>query len=294
MARLSTIKHTSTHRVCVYGEPKSGKTQLAGELSREFDIIYFGLENGHETLLKLPQEQQERIECIIIPDTRVFPIAIETMLRVVTGNRVEICEEHGKVSCSLCKKDQKAFSVVELDTLPNSSIVVIDSLTQLAISAISYITKGQPNDYKYEWDDYRKQGTLMDRFLSQIQQAKYNVVCLTHVTETEQEDGRKRLVPVAGTTSFSRNTGKYFDHIIYCEVKNRRHNFASCTIYSNNILTGSRTDVSLEDSQSPSLLSIFRGNIPVEQKQEVAATRAAVPGKIAVTNLSKLIKTSQE
>ena len=288
MAKLSTMKHTSTHRVCVYGEPKSGKTQLAGELSKEFDILYFGLENGHETLLKLPYEQQERIDCILIPDSRVFPIGIETMLKVVTGNKVEICEEHGKVSCALCKKDQKAFSIVELNALPKTTIVVIDSLTQLAVSAMAHITKGQADDYKYEWDDYRKQGTLMDKFLSQIQQAKYNVICITHVTETEQEDGRKKLVPVAGTTNFSRNTAKYFDHVVYCELKNKKHNFASSTTYSNNILTGSRTDVALESSQSPSLISIFKEEISEQAKQEVAKVQAAVPGKVALSNLKNL------
>lgn len=280
MAKLSTIAQAKTQTVIVFGEPKSGKTQLAGDLSKEFDILYFGLENGHATLFKLPPEQQDRIEVVLIPDSRTYPVAIETMLKVVSGNRTEICEEHGKVSCPLCKKDGKPFTVVELNALPATTIVVVDSLTQLAVSAMAHITKSQSDEYKYDWDDYRKQGTLMDKFLSQIQQAKYNVVCITHVTETELEDGRKKLVPVAGTTSFSRNTGKYFGHIVFCEVKNRQHKFASGTTYSNNVLTGSRTDQELENDANPSLLSIFKGEVK---------TKHTSPSNTAVENLKKIL-----
>ena len=58
----------------------------------------------------------------------------------------------------------------------------------------------------------------------------------------------------------SRNTAKYFDHVVYCEVKNRKHSFASSTTYAGNILTGSRTDIALEADATPSLLRIFTGS----------------------------------
>lgn len=252
--KLSSKAANKTSRVLVYGGPKTGKTKLVGKLASAYDLVYFDLENGYETLLKLPQEQQERIELISIPDSRVFPIAIETLLKVVTGNKVTICEEHGKVNCPVCTKAGAATTTVELNALQTSSIVVFDSITQLANSAMSFITKDKPDDYKYEWDDYRRQGTVMDKFLSQIQQAKYNVVCITHETETEMEDGKKKLVPVAGTTTFSRNTAKYFDHVVYAELKNRKHIFASSTTYATNVITGSRLDIEVEDS----LLPIFQ------------------------------------
>ena len=280
--KLTQKKHSKTSRVLVYGEPKSGKTQLAAALSSKYNLLFIDLENGYETLLKLPQAQQERIELISIPDTKVFPIAIETMLKVITGNRVEICDTHGKVGCAICKKEGAAFSVVELNALTNEWIVVIDSLTQLSNSAMNHLTKAQDDTYKPEWTDYRNQGQLLDKFLSQIQQAKFNVVCITHIVETELEDGKKKIVPVCGTTAFSRNTAKYFDHVVYCEIKNRKHNFASSTVYANNILTGSRTDITLESSAEPTLLDIFDGKIPT-------ASTNATPAAKAVTNLAALI-----
>ncbi len=256
--KLTEKKLSKTHRVLIYGEPKSGKTELAARLAASFNLHFFDLENGFETLLKLPQDQQERVELISIPDTKVFPIAIETMLKVITGVAVEICEEHGKVGCALCKKDNKPTTRICLNELTENDIVVVDSLTQLSNSAMNHLTKNESDTYKPEWTDYRNQGQLLDKFLSQVQQARFNIVCITHVVETELEDGKKKLVPVCGTTAFSRNTAKYFDHVVYCEVKNKKHNFASSTTYANNVLTGSRTDISLETKDAPTLLDIFK------------------------------------
>lgn len=279
MAKLSSITHTQTHRVLVYGEPKSGKTQLVGELAKHFPLLWFDLENGYETLFKLPKEAQERIDLIKVPDTKVYPIAIETMLKVITGNPLDICLEHGKVSCPLCNKASKEFQKVGLNTLPPETIVVVDSLTQLANSAMNHLTKSQDELYKPDWGDYRNQGQLMDKFLSQVQQSKFSNVCITHVVETEMEDGKKKLVPVAGTTSFSRNTAKYFDHVVYCEVKNKKHAFASSTTYSNSVMTGSRSDVELEKKEVPTLLDIFMSNKPKEK----------TPGERAMGNLAAKI-----
>lgn len=255
--KLTEKTISATHRVCVFGAPKSGKTELVGQLARIFNLLWFDLENGYVTLLKLPKEWQERIEIISIPDTKVFPIAIETMLKVISGAATNICEKHGKVSCQLCKKDTSPETKVCLNELGDDWIVVVDSGTQLSNSAMNHITKAQEELYKPEWADYRNQGTLMDKFLSQCQQAHFNLVFITHEAEVEMEDGRKKLVPVAGTTNFSRNTAKYFDDVVYCEVKNRKHAFASGTTFANNVLTGSRSGTSIETDEIPELMRIF-------------------------------------
>ena len=291
--KLTDKKLSRTHRVLVYGEPKSGKTELAARLAEKFNVLLFDLENGYETLLKLPKDWQERVEIISIPDTKVFPIAIETMLKVVTGAKVDICDEHGKVSCALCRKDGQTFSTVELNALSEDTIVIIDSLTQLSNSAMNHLTRNESDIYRPEWTDYRNQGQLLDKFLSQVQQAKYNIVCITHVVETELEDGKKKLVPVCGTTAFSRNTAKYFDHVVYCQVSNKKHNFASATTYANNVLTGSRTDVALEENKVPTLLDIF-----VEKNSgavaPVQAPDKSVPAVAATSNLLERLKQQRE
>lgn len=275
--KLTHKVKSRTQRVLVYGEPKSGKTELVGKLAEKFSLLYIDLENGYVTLLKLPQDWQERVEIISIPDTKVFPIAIETMLKIITGAKVDICDEHGKCNCAVCKKNAASFSTVELNALTEDWIVVVDSLTQLSNSAMNHLTRLQDDTYKPEWTDYRNQGQLLDKFLSQVQQAKFNIVCITHVVETELEDGKKKLVPVCGTTAFSRNTAKYFDHVVYCEIKNKKHGFASSTTYANNVLTGSRTDVVMEGKAAPTLLDIFTGLGESEVTEVTGSTGSNAP-----------------
>ena len=257
-------------RILVFGGPKSGKTKLVAGLSEKFNLWYFDLENGYKTLRSLPQSWQERINLFSIPDTKVFPIAIETALKVVAGNPVDFCQEHGKVACLLCKKAGKPFEHVEFNTLGEQDIVVWDSCTQLSLSAMSHIKKEDDDLEKPSWDDYAKQGYLLDRFLSQCQQAKYNLVVITHEVEAELENGGKKLVPVAGTREFSRNTAKYFDHIVYCELKNKDHKFGSATSYAMSVLTGSRSDVAIEKLDKPSLIPFFEHKVAQQQKEQTA------------------------
>jgi len=261
MAKLTETQPTSTETVLVFGPPKSGKTELTGRLSERYNLKWFDLERGVGTLRKLPIDWQERIDVVQLPDTRAYPIAIETCLKIIKGGPVDVCVEHGKVSCALCKKDNKPSDHIHLAALnPKQDIVVFDSLTQLTNSAIAHITKGQPDDYKMNYDDWAALGKLMDTFLSHIQNAPYNVVCISHEMEVEMQDGKQKLVATAGTRNFSRNTAKYFGHVVYAEIKNKKHVFGSSTTYANNILTGSRSDVSLESAgDGASLIQIFSG-----------------------------------
>jgi adenosyl cobinamide kinase/adenosyl cobinamide phosphate guanylyltransferase len=273
--KLTDKVPSSTHRVLIFGAPKSGKTQLAASLAAKYKLIWFDLENGYGTLLKLPKDQQERIELISIPDSKAFPIAVETMLKVITGNTVSICEEHGKVSCPLCKKDGKPEVTLTLKELQNDTVVVIDSLTQFTNSAIAHITKNQSDDYKMQFDDWGSLRAVVEKFLSQVQQARYNVVCISHEEEVDMEDGRKKIVPVCGSSKSSRNTAKYFDHVVYCEVKNKKHQAASSTTFANNVVTGSRTDFVMEQAVEPSLLDLFASHV----------TRAETPSQTALSQL---------
>lgn len=255
--KLSQAKHSSVHRVCLYGPPKGGKTLLAGKLSEHYNVLWFDLENGHNTLFELPTEWQERIELIHIPDSKEFPIAVETMLKVVSGNKVKICEAHGKVSCPKCI--QLANTEIHLNALDSSWIVVIDSGTQFTSSAIAHIIKGKPDDYKMDYGDWGNLKVLCDKLGSQLQVAPYNLVFITHEEEVELEDKTNKIVPVLGSSKTSRNTAKYFDHVVYCGVRNKKHIVGSSTTYAMSLMTGSRSNVKLEDStkEEPSLLEIF-------------------------------------
>lgn len=284
--KLSEIKASDAHRVLLFGPPKSGKTELAGKVTTDFDVILVDMEKGSNTLRKLPLAQQARIELISLPDTRSFPIAIETCLKLVKGGPIDLCVLHGKVSCSICKKAEAAFGHYHFNELPLSTIVIWDSLTQLTNSTIAHITKGQDELYKLQTDDWGNLGKLLDTFLSHIQQAPYNTICISHETEVEMEGGKQKLVPTAGTRNFSRNTAKYFDEVVYCEVKNKEHIAASSTTYSNKILTGSRTGFRLEDKAGKaSLVPIFKGELPAPHSGAIAAS-----GTPAANSLSALEK----
>ena len=262
--KLNLKTANKSHRVLVFGPSKSGKTELVGKLATRFNLVYVDLENGIDTLLKLPEDVQARIEVISLPDTRDFPIGIETCLKLIRGGPVRICETHGKVNCAICTKNPDAEWVqVELNALGLDTIVVFDSLTQLTNSCIAHITKGQEELYKLQTDDWGNLGKLMDVFLSHVQQAKFHVVCISHETEVEMPDGKTKLVATAGTRNFSRNSAKYFDEVVYCEVKNKVHMAGSSTTYANSILTGSRTNQRLEDFKGEaSLIPIFTGEKP--------------------------------
>lgn len=282
--KLSHKISSKSHRVLLFGSPKSGKTKLAGSLATQFKLIYFDLENGTDTLLQLPPEAQENVEVISLPDTRDYPIAIETMLKVIRGNPTDICETHGKVSCAICKKNpEAAWNHVHLNALPLDTIVVIDSLTQLTNSAIAHITKDKDELYKLEFDDWGNLGKLLDIFLSHVQQAPFHVVCISHETEVKMQDGSTKLVATAGTTNFSRNTAKYFDEVVYCEVKNKKHVAGSSTTYGNKILTGSRSGITIESLPESSLIPIFTGERPTHNP-----VTASTPATTAVKSLDAL------
>jgi hypothetical protein len=275
--------------VLVYGAPKSGKTQLVGELAAKFNLLWFDCEQGYSTLLKMPQEWQERINLISVPDSRVFPIAAETWNKVIKGTKVSICEQHGKVACLTCKKEGAPEELVELNALGSDTIVVFDSLTQLTNSFVAHITKSQPEDYKLQLDDWGNLRVLIDKFLSQIQAAGFNVVCITHEEEVEMEDGRKKIVPVSGSSKSSRNTAKYFDTVVYCDVKNKKHVFSSTTCSINGVITGSRTGQVLDGMIAPSLLDIFAGCLEVRPIPMVELTAKQLDMKDAMDKAATLI-----
>jgi hypothetical protein len=263
MAKLSSLKETKIKHIMIFGPPKSGKTKRVGELAKYKKLIWFDLENGFGTLFQLDSAMQDNIELIHIPDNRGIPMAIETMLKVIKGHKVTICHDHGKVMpCAGCVKQYPAPAVppsttVELNALDNDSAVVVDSCTQLTNSAIANITKGKPDDYKLEYDDWAHLGKLMDTFFSYVQSAPFNVVCISHESEVKMVDKTAKLVPVGGTSNFSRNVAKYFDEVIYARVQNGKHTLASSTASDHSILTGSRANVDLGKTPDANLIVLW-------------------------------------
>jgi len=272
--KISELPQSTVHHIIVFGEPKSGKSTLAGTLAEAgYNLVWISMDNGHSVLHKLSRAAQERIELVRLPDTKDYPIAIETCLQIMKGGPTRICEQHGKVECATCKKVEGAgWVTVHLNAADSNTIHVFDHISQLATSCMNHINRKMSDEYKPTWEDYRVQGTLMDKFLSNIQQSPAHIVCIAHVCETEMEDGAKKLVPLVGTVPFSRTAGKYFDDMVHVGVSNKTHKVGSATTYSNNIVTGSRSDIKIEDAKGEPSLAVFFGKPKVNQErgQEIA------------------------
>lgn len=265
--KLSAYKAKPVHRTLVFGPPKSGKTALVGKLAEHYNLLWFDTEDGVKTLLNpelaIPPAALEHVTLVQLPDTKDYTIAAETMHRVVDWKPLSICEEHGKVSCSLCAKDSNPTTAIDFSKLDDSWIIVLDSMTQLSNSVMTMVMKSAGRvgyDAKAEYDDYRKQGAWLDRWLSIIQNCPFNVVVISHEMGIEMEDGKEKLTAIAGTKNFARGLPRYFDHVVYAEMKARKHVAGSSTTYGVNVLTGSRTGAKTEtDLTGSPLLQIYTG-----------------------------------
>lgn len=277
MTKLPETQASSAHHLCVYGDPKTGKSTLVSKLAEAgYNLIWVSVDKGHSVLYKLPQAAQERIDLIRLPDTRDFPVGIDTCLKIATGAKLKICDIHGQVDCSHCKRTlNSAWSEVHCRAHDNNTIIVFDNISQVADSAMNFATEGKPDGYKSGYDEFRLQGFLMNKFLTDLQQADFHSICIAHVCETTMEDDAKKLLPWIGSVPFSRQAGKYFDHMIYMNVKNKKHIAGSSTVFDMRAVTGSRTDVVIEkdEGKAPSLVPIMKSIIvrasPVQTASKV-------------------------
>lgn len=264
MPKVSEVASQLAKHLLIYGPPKSGKTRLVGGLAKKFRLHWFDVEFGADTLKQLPLEQQQKIELYQIPDSKAFPIAVETLLKVFSVKKGDICKQHGKFNCVVCRKavaDKKipATDIWPIDTtqFTYEDILVIDSWTQIVMSAIGNITRNKPDDYKMERDEWMHLKQVMENLLTQIQAAPFHVAVISHEDVVEMVDKNEKIVPVGGSRNTSRNMPKYFGEVIYLEVINKKHRANSSTIAKNNVLTGSRAQVVMEKQDEPDLCSVF-------------------------------------
>lgn len=274
MQKLSDMTTTKVRgsSALLYGPPKSGKTKLAGSLAKYFNLHWFDLENGIETLTHdttLTQEMKERIFVYSLPDTKVNPVGIDTMMKVLTGNPVKICEKHGKVMCLHCTGKAPVFEF-NASALTSKDIIVVDSLSQLSDSAFNQVA-GADISPELEWKHYDGWNQRIAMCLSLIQQAPYNTLFIGHAKMLEQADGSEKLCPVGGTKAFSANITRYFAHVIYCETKAGQFRTGSKQNYAANIQIGNRADLDL-GKEGTELAHFF---LPASERPKAAAAVAA-------------------
>lgn len=249
--KLSNTTANPYHKTIVFGAAKTGKTRLVGRLAQHYNLDYFDGEKSTMTLMSdanLLPEYRSNVNLISLPDDGDNGVMFTTVYKAFCTPRVSICDAHGRVDCPDCKKDPAStyneFSIVDKNP---DRIIVIDSLTQLTTSCIAYITRGKPDDYKLEFSDWGKLKNYMERIFSIIQTCPAHVVAITHEEVAEFEDGKKRIVPVAGSSKFAITTAKYFDTVVYTEQRGANFICSSGPGKVPNVLTGSRLNVKVEE-----------------------------------------------
>lgn len=277
------------HRVLVSGLSGTGKSTLVAELATQFDVIWIDLENAKDVLTKLPAEALARIQYISLPDSASFPIAVQTLMVLFKTGKAIICNAHGKHDCAICKKAEAPVDELDITNLPVTTILVVDTITQLAASILAYTCKDKPIEYRPERDDWGALRRYSEYFASQFQAYKGNLVCTCHAIEAELEDGKTKLVPAFGSKDMSSKIAKSFGDVIYCDTKNKRHVAYSSSLAANNLLTKSRADFVIEALPVPSLIPLFLNSHLTEEHKEQAALQDKSPADNAVSNLSKLL-----
>lgn len=249
-------------KVLVYGAPKMGKTALVGKLASRFTLHWLDLEKGIKTLLNpamLNPAFRKNVKVIDIPDHKFNPVAIDTVREVLRGGVKKVCHAHGKVNCPICVKNAPQ-AVTEIDILKftDNDILVIDSLSQLANSAINRVVikeiqKPGGEEYKKTRNDFMSQGALMEQCLSFIQALDVNICCISHEVDSDKSESKEKLVPLTGTRNFSLTAAKYFDSVVYVSILNKSHRANCDSTYAPNVITGSRLPVSIDGKKGDEL-----------------------------------------
>jgi hypothetical protein len=261
--KMSKAEQTETQKVAIIGLPGSGKTTLAASLAAAgFRLHWIDIERGSSVLYKLSTEAQDNIDLIRLPDSASYPIAADTLTNLFKNGKANMCHKHGKDKCAICTKAApEDFDVLDFSLLDNKDVVVIDSGTQWSNSILAHVMKARPIDAKPERDDWGALRKHTEFALSQIQAATFNLIVIFHAQEAAMEDGKTKLVPTFGSASMSTEVAKAFDHVVYCDIRNRKHVAFSSTIALPNVMTKSRLDFEIEKLAVPSLVPIFDGSL---------------------------------
>ena len=246
--KASDYKASAARHIIVYGAPKTGKTELVGTLAEKYHLWWLNLDDGIKTLFRpdsAAHKYLDNIELFNIPDKQTWPIAIETVLKILRGGAVSICHKHGKVSCPVCKTaPSSSINLDEFDV--KKDILVIDHYTQLMDSVMNRIHKDALqaenwDDLKSTFHEWMKQGAMSDRIGSTLQCAPYNAVIISHEITAEMEDGTKKITPVGGTRNKSADFARYFDDVVYTEIVGGQYKAYVSAGDKSRIVIGSRT-----------------------------------------------------
>lgn len=265
----------------VFGEAFTGKTSLVCQFARKYKIIWIDCDNGYDAIFSaLPQEFWGNITLIRLRDTDQKAVIAETIWKLVRS----------KVPMQI--KDSvsgETFTIDPTKLVPGQDMLVIDSLTKLSESSMQNYLGGPAaatmTFKKKEFSHYDSQGLYLKNVLSCCEKIPCHVGFITHEEELTQEDGSKKLTPVCGTRNFSTQIGRWFSHSIHCRIKNGKHVINSNTTGDLRAIAGSRSRVSVTDTNS--LLKLFELDYDAPVPQLAVASEDQVEAKVIPKDISE-------
>lgn len=293
MARLIALKGKSDgQRVVLMGGPKTGKTALISQLATKYELLYWDLENGKDTLIACCSDAQlDNIEYIKLPDSYNNAVAVKTLLNAYCqGTGIGyVCADHGAWKCPKCVTKTDTNIQIDLNKMKAGDgwIHVIDSATQFALSQLHNLCV--VNGIKREdavigekenkvtlglWDGV---GAAIDRLFSTFQASDFHLCVTAHELEVEMPDKSKKLVPYVGTKKYAHNFGKYFSAVIRLSLTNKKHKVESTTTSSVNANVGGRRTIDLS-KPGTSLTDFFDPVAEIQDKIQKFEVSVLKPG----------------
>lgn len=247
-------------RILLYGEPKCGKSVAAALLAKKYKVIFFDMENALLALLSnVPKENQDNIEYIPLKDSQDNPVAITLLPDIIAGKQVNFCTAHSKKMCMECRKNPEAtYETVNLSGVGTETVVVLDSFTQLTDSVLGLVSKDLDIDEKLQFDHWGEMARRLGRLLSAIQVCSFHLVATSHEQIVTLPSKKEKLIPTLGSRNTSKQVGRYFDHLVRLEVRNRDFMQYSAQGTQINAQVGSRSNIDLTQPGT-SLFDLLEG-----------------------------------
>ena len=293
MTTLSkVITENSPQRILIYGPPKCGKSVAAGMLAKYFRVIYIDIENAVSALKNnIPEQFQENIDYYKLNDSQDNPVAIKLLPDIMKGKAVTMCARHSKAACMDCRKAGLAPETIQLSNVTTNTVVVLDSFTQLTDSVMGLVGADLDLDDKFQYDHWGEVGRRLNNLMSTIQVAPYHIVAISHEQIVTMPNKVEKLVPTLGTRNTSKSVGRYFDHLVRMDVRNRDFKSYSAQGSQVNALVGSRSNLDMDADPTLTLADLLKGKKGKALSGSGAAVevedKSKVIGKAPVTLASK-------